>query len=549
MPAARNESMLTIARNQSIHPAARHESILGFDPLSSFTVLQTDKPARYEISYVEQKAYPTTIRQVHGSLSLHNEQLIQAITDVAGNVPEWEKIKVLDLSGKGLTSLHNLEKYCPSLCSLDIDDNNIEHLTGCPPKLRALSANNNRLSNMTSWGHLPHLVRVKAAGNNLEDLNGLAELWHLIELDVSRNRLQDVKAIYALMDLRAVDLSHNFIEELKCNWVMKHLAHLNVSYNRLWFVDNLDVFPRLETLNLEGNTINSFGEATDDRHEHLRQLNLKQNSVMGINLRRFPVLQYINLDENLLLSANSLDGLEDATSLIKLSLRAQQESRQGHANELVNTILSTRFDCSELYLSENLVPGGIMNMPEFKHYSIRTLELALCGIEQLPTNFGYYFCNCRTLNLNSNDISEIQQLRGMSNLQELHLARNQITKLKDTIHVMSDLPRLQRLDIRDNCANNGWYNCKPGSEMSQRRYDQGPYELPKRHGDLPNQPGRVSSTTKYHKMVMHLLLVEHCHKLREFDGANWTSTNYIKNKEIRQELMDAGYYKPRASSR
>lgn len=534
-------------QNKTIAAPVNNQSLLGFDPLSSFTVHQTDKPVNYEHSYIEKRVYPTTVRQVHGSLSLHNEKLIKAITDSTDGELNWDRLKHLDLSNKSLTSLHGLDQYCPSLITLYVDGNSIEHLNGIPKSLRHLSVNNNRVSSLTAWDHLPNLYRVHAAKNRLVDLDGFSRLDHLTELDVSENRIQDIKGLHDLMDLHTVNLSHNQLESLKWgNWVMKYLTHLDVSYNRLWFVDNLDVFPRLETLNLEANAINSFGEATEDRHCHLRKLNLNKNSVMSFNFHRFFRIEDLNLDENLILSAKSLDGLEQATSLVKLSLRAQQESRQGQVNDLVSTILITHLECKELYLSENPVTDGHFHMPDFQQCSIRKLEMARCDIMHLPTSFGYHLPNCRDLNLNCNRITDVTELRGMWSLEDLQMTRNQLTKLKHTVHILGKLP-IRSLDIRDNAANGTWYHSKRGAEVDRYRPGAGPYELPIRYVDMSvNWHRRLQGTLRYQKLVMHYLLVEHCPHLKEFDGAIW-SRNWQNDTKIYQELAEAGYVKPRRS--
>ena len=536
-------------------PRAGH-SALEFDPLSSFTVHQVDKPANcYERSFVDQKAYPTTVRQVHGSLSLHNEKLVKAITDVTYGELNWNQIKSLDISGKGLTSLHGLDQYCPSIRSLNIDNNSVESLDGCPAKLRILSARNNRLSNLTSWGHLIHLCRVNAADNKLKDLDGLAQLSHLTELNVSGNRLKNINGLAALAELRKLDVSNNFLERVEWGkWHLQDLVELNMSNNMLYTIDSLDALPRLEKLNLEINEINSFNDDSRRCHMRLREINLKRNSIMSFEFWSFPFLQVLDLDENLVMSAASLHELSQAKSLIKLSLRNQHESCQGHENILLDSMMNTRAHFQELYLSENVTRHnkGRIDMPtKFKHRNIRILEMAACGINRLPTNFGQYFPACHTMNLNHNSIKDIAELRGLDAVEKLLLANNKLDKPKSVAHLM--LPELRVLDLRDNTFNHVWYNkmhggrAEPTREYPPGTEVPGDYELPGRVDDMKSRWfKRLPDIVQLKRLFINLLLAQSFPTLIEFDGASWNGQHFLGHKDvIMGSLREHGMVGPR----
>lgn len=543
--------------NKRIAPPAANQSALGFDPLSSFTVHQTDKPAEYERSYIDHRAYPTTVRQVHGSLSLHNEKLIKAITDATGGELDWDTIKDLDISGKGLTSLHGLDKYCASLLILNVDNNEIEHLDGCPSKLRVLSANNNHLSSMTSWAHLTHLCRVNATDNKLRHLDGLAELFHLTELDVSRNRINNINGLAFLTELRKLNVSDNFLERVPWSkWLLTRLVDLDMSHNMLYTIDSLDALPRLEILDLEKNEINSFSDDAKRSHVRLREINLKKNNIMSFDFSMFPILQDLNLDENLIMSAASLRELSKARSLIKLSLRAQQESCQGHENRLLDTMINTRGHFQELYLSENETSynKGHVAMPSnFKHCNIRVLEMASCGITRLPRQFGQYFPACHTMNLNHNSIDDITELRGLEAVEKLLMARNRLNKPKSVAYLR--LPELRILDLRENVFNQDWYNTMRGARAERpREYPPGTttpgdFELPGRVDDLKSRWfKRLPETVQHKRLFINLLLAISCPTLMEFDGAEWNGQVYLNHKDfILQSLNEYGMLSGKSS--
>jgi Leucine-rich repeat (LRR) protein len=525
---------------------------LQFDPLSSFATHQVDHKAQ---SYVDTNAYPTTVRQVYGSLSLHNEKLIKAITDATGGDLDWETLKVLDISGKGLTSLHGLDKYCPALWSLNIDDNFIENLDGCPAELRVLHAKNNRISDLTYWAHLPHLCRLNAADNKLENVDGLAELLNLIELDVSGNRLKNLNGLAGLAELRKLDASNNFLERVEWEtWHLQSLIDLDLNNNMIYTVDPLDALPHLEKFNLERNEINSFNHGTKRKHMRLREINLKTNSIMSFEFYDFPVLQVLDLDDNLIMSAACLRELSRARSLIKLSLRNQQESRQGHKNVLLDTMMNMRGHFQELYLSENSTSEnkGIIAMPsKLKHRNIRVLEMATCAITRLPLHFGQYFPACHTMNLNHNHIDDIAELRGLEAVEKLLLANNKLDKPKTVAHLK--LPELRILDLRDNTFNQGWYNkmyggrAAPVKEIPPGTEAPGDYELPGRIDDMKTRWfKRLPDIVQLKRLFIGLLLARSFPTLAEVDGAYWDGQHYITHKNsIMASLGEHGMLGPK----
>jgi protein NUD1 len=546
LPEDENDNCGTIIhtphRNLATVKLIRNESVLGFDPLSSFTVYPADRPQHHEPSFIEQRANPSSLRYAHGSLALQNDKIVQAITDAAGHEVDWDRLKHLNLSGKGLTTLHNLDKYCPSLRILNVDNNDIEHLSGVPSSVRMLYVNDNRLSELTSFDHLPNLQLLHADRNKLENLDALCYLDHLQEIKASHNKLKDISGVSQLLGLRNLEVGHNLIENTKWSeWSLRCLTNLDLSYNHLWFADVLTALPRLQNLNLEGNQINDFNARCDERHQALQTLNLKNNSLMHIDLRWLPKIRELDLDGNLIMSAKSLANLYMPPSLVKLSLREQQVSKQGRENVLVNTILNTDFNCQELYLSANPVTEGCLTMPQFSHYSIRVLELAGCGLQQLPKHFGQYFPGCRYLNLSFNGIKVFDDLRGLESLEELHIVQNRMGSIRRTTQVLTHLRCLRILDLRLNGVVSGWYIDKPGSCQQS-----GPPPLEDRPWDLPGRPqdkyrGLADHKTVCEKKLTELMLAQYCPHLVKLDGASWDRDYHKYDKKGKKALAELGY--------
>lgn len=192
-------------------PSGGHDPSYTFhlSPLPDFTVNQIDDPLQLEVSYIALRTNPTSLRQVHGTFALAVEDLVKHITDAEPYEPYWEHIRRLDLSRKGLITIHRLCDFCPRLEELDVSYNDIGQLSGAPSTLRHLRVQHNCISSLTAWGHLNNLQYLDVSGNDLDNLDGFSGLVHLRELRANNNKIRSLDGILDLDGLLSLKLRGN----------------------------------------------------------------------------------------------------------------------------------------------------------------------------------------------------------------------------------------------------------------------------------------------------------------------------------------------------
>lgn len=279
-------------------------------------------------------------------------------------------------------------------------------------------------------------------------------------------------------------------------------------------------------MSVDGNELRSFS-LFDGACPKLTVLSLQKNHLSDLNLTSCPNLQYLNVDSNQL---STITGLEHLRHLDVLSMRKQTVP--------VN-LLSSHLHTRALYLSANIIAD--LSLPHAFH-SIQTLELASCGLESLPSDFGLNFPNLQTLNISFNAIEDIRPLLNIAHLSTLHAAGNRITRLRKTVAVLTKLRELQRCDMRENPLTLGLYpphipnpesrdlvstalspeTATAETETEEVRFQRkiaASYVLPAADmGTDMDALTRMDEDTKLRRKVYELLVVNGCPGLTELDG-------------------------------
>lgn len=204
------------------------------NPLSDFTVHQHDaspqtnsivirsqkinsepKTDKREVSFVGSRLHPSSLRQIHGPLALAAEELVRHITDcVQLKETCWDRLRRLDISGRGLTSVHKLSHFCPRLEELTLNDNRLNQLEGIPASVRNLKVRDNCLGELTAWGFLHNLQYVDVSGNGLESLDALSKLVHLRGVKADNNRIKRLDGVLNLDGLLTLSARGNCLVDL-----------------------------------------------------------------------------------------------------------------------------------------------------------------------------------------------------------------------------------------------------------------------------------------------------------------------------------------------
>lgn len=518
----------TIAKLQKAGNKA--SSILCLTPLSDFSVHQVDVSKNPDQSYVEERKHPNALRQAHGSLALAVDELIKAITDAVPDELYWEQLRRMTFAAGSVSSTHDLKHYCPVLEELNLPDNKVAQLRGLPTSLRFLDIHNNMLNDLTSWGHLQNLQYVDVSGNQLESLEGFASLVHLRSLKANNNQISRIDGILDLNGLLELELLDNDLTHVDFEGSeLTRLKSLNLSHNQLEVVRNIDCLPQLEELNLEHNVLSSFSTDDSERDLSIRTLRLSHNRLESIGLKHMPEIRHLELDNNRI---RDIHGLSAAYNLEFLSLREQKES-----SDLIDLILSTPNECRRIRLSANPVTNGTLKLPAMPQNNLRELEIAACGLSELPEGFGTCFPNCRHLNANFNGIKDVATLRKMVHLKTVLLARNRIKKLRRTCLVLSRLGSLETVDLRDNPLTVGFYS--PIS--AQKSLPEARYHLPEGSQIEDATWMKVlDEVTGLRRRTIELLLAEHCKKLIQLDGLSLCQARLNEKDELWHKLTEQG---------
>lgn len=150
---------------------------------------------------------------IEDRFSLAAKKLVECITD-EHPYDDWEELRTLNLSSKKLETLHRMIEHVPHLEELDASNNEIGQVSGVPPTVRTLNMRGNRLTNLTSWGHLINLQYLDISNNHLESLAGLKHMIHLRELVVDGNELNGLKEIMHLDGLLSLRARRNILVDV-----------------------------------------------------------------------------------------------------------------------------------------------------------------------------------------------------------------------------------------------------------------------------------------------------------------------------------------------
>lgn len=511
----------SVARLQGTGQKA--SSILCLTPLSDFSIHQIDKVRDPDQSYVEERKRPNTLRQAHGSLALAVDELVKAITDAAPDELFWDQLQRLSLAPNSVSSVHSLKEYCPVLEQLAMSENRISQLEGLPSTLRILDMHSSMINDLTSWGHLCNLQYLDVSGSQLESLEGFSSLLHLRSLKANNNRITKIDGILDLDALLELELSGNDITNADFEGCeLTRLKRLDLSHNQLEDIKNLQFLPVLEDLDVSHNALQTFESFSEDDRIPLQKLQIAHNKLEVIGLKHMPELQHLNLDGNLI---EVIQGLSTAYHLEFLSVREQKKQ-----SNIVELILTTPNECRHVRLSSNSVINGTFRLPAMPQNDLRELEIAACGLSELPERFGLYFPNCRVLNANFNAIKEVAPLRKMVHLRTLLLAKNRIQRLRRTCLVMSRLPSLTQIDLRDNPLTVGFYSPASPPTANMKCLREARYHLPK--GSETEDAAWVNvldEITSLKRRTIELLLAEHCKELVQLDGLD------LRRKQLKSQ--------------
>ncbi|KAG0248864.1 hypothetical protein BG011_009828 [Mortierella polycephala] len=344
---------------------------------------------------------------------------------------DWEQIKSLDLSKRGLESTAHLDQLVEAVEILTLNENKISYLTGVPISVKTLQARSNLLMDLTNFAHLINLQYLDISHNGISDLTGLSSLAHLRELIAEGNCIKSVSALQQMDGLIRLDVSHNCLTSLDFRWSkLQRLEYLNVSYNKIEQLENLESLAGLIHANLAHNCVEDVRLVQPLRR--LRILRLSKNKLATFDAMSFPGLRTLYLDDN------RLQLLENCQTLTRLeNFSARDQELDGLVIDMTEFMNSRK-----LYLSGNPIRTLDFQM-QFFH--LEYLEICSGCLKELPLNFAALFPNLRGLNLSDNELKSIEPLSGLLRLRRLILVGNLLKKFGEVHSLLKRLPSLNPL--------------------------------------------------------------------------------------------------------
>lgn len=270
----------------------------------------------------------------------------------------------------------------------------------------------------------------------------------------------------------------------------------------------------------------------------LRSLSIRRNGLTELPIACDDfILETLDLDGNRLPRRTSFDRLRH---LQQLSIRDQrpQSTSAGEKDE----VFTAAPEIQEMFLSLNPLPSLTMT---HTFHNLRRLELASCGIQALPENFGQQVESLRFLNLNFNALKDLRPLLNIKRLEELHVAGNRLHQLRKPAAVLALLRGLVTLDLRDNPFSLGFYppvsEVVPHSEdatelLGGRRFilADGTRERDEQHVQC------MDDDTRLRRRVYEMLVANSCRSLRQLDGLPFSRKDALVKDELWVRLEELG---------
>jgi len=166
----------------------------------------------------------------------------------------------LDLSNKKIKSIPSIIREFPYLKSLELDQNEITHITGLEnlTRLKELNLGQNQITKIEGLDNLTQLTELNLSQNQIIKIEGLNKLSQLQFLFMGNNEIRKIEGLDDLSDLRELYLASNEISKIEGLDNLSKLYHLSLASNKIKEVTGLENLTRLLHLDLENNQIKTI---------------------------------------------------------------------------------------------------------------------------------------------------------------------------------------------------------------------------------------------------------------------------------------------------
>ncbi len=183
-------------------------------------------------------------------------------------------------------------------------------------RLRKLSVNDRRITDLTGLEHAINLNDLRLNDNQIEDITPLSKLTKLNHLELNDNQIEDITPLENLTRLRQLLIVRNEIRDISPLAGLTQLSEFWIWNNKITDITPLSELINLTTLKIGGNQISDIHPIA--KLTNLRQLGLEFNQISDVSvLAGLTKLGYLNLWNNQISDVSSLVGI---TNLGELNL-------------------------------------------------------------------------------------------------------------------------------------------------------------------------------------------------------------------------------------
>ncbi len=237
---------------------------------------------------------------------------------------------------------------------------------------------------------LPQIKKLTLQGCGISSIAALENTKELTMLDLNNNTIRDISALRAMPNLQEVYLQHNTVTDVSALSAASTLTKLDISSNAVTSLAPLNTLAALKWLNAGTNQITELGE-----------------------INKLTALTYLALNNNKLTTVAKLSG---CTALTELNLAS---------NNLTDI-------------------EGLSSLT-----SVMYLDFSYNQVSQIP-KFSRE-CSLVTINGSNNQISSLENLRGLSHLNNVHMDYNTgITSIEPLV----DCPVLIEVNVYETGVKN-----------------------------------------------------------------------------------------------
>jgi len=325
--------------------------------------------------------------------------------------------------------------------------NNIEEIEGLTElkSLIYLDLGFNKISKISGLNSLRNLQTLKLTYNIIEKIEGLENLVNLTSLSIDDNRLTKIEGLEKLINLVKLNLGGGKIEKISGMNELIKLERLDLTGNKISTIEGLNHLINLRELSLGYNKITQM-EGFDNLR-NLTNLRLSRNNIKELKgVGKLFKLQYLELSGN---PVEKIENLEHSINLRILNIGRRNQGPFRDIKNLESDAQNIVYECQERLIKTN--PQAIKDKVRFNDKTYYAwgehLDLSGLGITDISEIKGLQnIQQLHSLDLSKNKIMQINHLESLRELEKLNLSENKISEIRG----LDELIQLENLILNEN---------------------------------------------------------------------------------------------------